>query len=66
MNMKTTAARHSSMVGHLWCDGSLDQSLMMDSLSYFSFQPVFHSWYNQDHGMYYPVYGIVNIKDPCC
>ena len=25
-----------------WCDGSSDQSYMVDPLSYFSFQPVFH------------------------
>ena len=33
-----------------WCDGSLDRSLMVDPLSYFSFQPVLH-----DCGMCYPV-----------
>ena len=27
-----------------WCDGSSDQSFMLDSLSYFSFQPVLHDW----------------------
>ena len=27
-----------------WCDGSLDQSFMVDPLSYFSFQPVRHDW----------------------
>ena len=31
----------------LQCDGSLDQSLMVDSLSYFSFKPVFHNRYNK-------------------
>ena len=38
-----------------WCDGLSDQSFMVDPLSYFSFQPVFHDWYNKSHGMCYPV-----------
>ena len=29
----------------------------------FSFQPVFHDWCNKDRGMYYPVCGMVQIKD---
>ena len=36
---------------------------MLDSLSYFSFQPVFHDWCNQGHGMCYPVCGMVHIKE---
>ena len=35
---------------------------MVDSLSYFSFQPVLHEWCNKGHGMCYPVYGMVHIK----
>ena len=27
--------------------------------TYFSFQPVFHDWYNKDRGMCYPVCGMV-------
>ena len=38
-----------------WCDGSSDRSFMVDPLSYFSFQPVFHS---------YPASGMVHIKEP--
>ena len=38
-----------------WCDGSSDRSFMVDPLSYFSFQPVFHDWCNKDRGMCYPV-----------
>ena len=34
------------------------------SLSYFSFQIVFHDWCNKVHGMCYPVCGMVHIKDP--
>ena len=33
-------------------------------LSYFSFQPVLHDWCNKGHGMYYPVLGMVHIKEP--
>ena len=31
---------------------------------YFSFQPVLHDWCNKRHGMCYPVYGMVHIKEP--
>ena len=37
---------------------------MVDLLSYFSFQPVLNNWFNKCHVMYYPVYGMVHIKDP--
>ena len=37
---------------------------MVDPLSYFSFQPVLYNWYNNGHGMCYPVCGMVHIKDP--
>ena len=37
---------------------SLDQS-MVNPLSYFSFQPVLHDWFNIGHGMYYPVFEMV-------
>ena len=37
---------------------------MVDPLSYFSFQPVLPDWCNKGHGMCYPVYGVVHIKDP--
>ena len=33
-------------------------------LSYFSFQPVFHDWFNKGRGMYYPIFGMVHIKEP--
>ena len=36
----------------------------MDTLSYFSFQPVLHNWVNKDRGMCYPVCGMVHIKEP--
>ena len=32
-------------------------------LSYFSFQPVLHDWCNKGRGMYYPVCGMVHIKE---
>ena len=34
------------------------------SLSHFSFQPELHNWYNKGHGMFYPVCGMVHIKEP--
>ena len=49
---------------NLLFDGSSDRSLMAAPVSYFSFQPVLHDWCNKGHGMCYPVYGMVNIKDP--
>ena len=45
-------------------NGPSGQTLMMDPLSYFSFQPVLHIWYNKGHGMCYPVCGMMHIKDP--
>ena len=33
-------------------------------LSYFSFQLVFHDWYNKGCGMCYPVCGMMHIKEP--
>ena len=35
---------------------------MVNPLSYFSFQPVLHNWYNKDHGMCYPVCGMMHIN----
>ena len=35
---------------------SSDRSFMVDPLSYFSFQPVFHNWCKKGHVMCYPVY----------
>ena len=32
-------------------------------MSYFSFQPVFHDWYNKDRGMCYLLCGMMHIKD---
>ena len=43
-------------------DGSLDRSLMVDTLSYFSFQPVLHDWCKKGCGMCYPVCGMMHIK----
>ena len=36
---------------------------MVDPLSYFSFHPVHHDWFNKGCGMCYPVCGMVHIKD---
>ena len=32
-------------------------------ISYFSFQPVLLDWYNKGRGMYYPVCGMMDIKE---
>ena len=37
-----------------WVVGSILHRV--DPLSYFSFQPVFHDWYNKGRGMCYPVW----------
>ena len=34
------------------------------SWSYFSFQPVLHDWCNKGRGVYYPVCGMMHIKEP--
>ena len=34
-----------------WCNGSLDPSFMVGSLSYFLFQPVLHDWCNKGCSM---------------
>ena len=47
-----------------WCDGSSDRSFMVDPLSYFSFQPVLHNWFNKGRSMCYPVCRLVHIKEP--
>ena len=49
---------------HSWCDGSSDRSFMMDSLGYFSFEPVPHDWCNKGCDMCYPVCGMMYIKEP--
>ena len=33
-------------------------------VSYFSFQPVLHDWFNKARDMYCPVCGMVHIKEP--
>ena len=45
-----------------WVVGSILHGV--DPLSYFSFQPVFHNWFNKGRGMCYPVCGMVHIKEP--
>ena len=53
-------AQRSLMVR--WVVGSILHGV--DPLSYFSFQPVLHDWCNKGRGMYYPVCGMVHIKEP--
>ena len=51
-----------------WVVGSIlhggGGGVCVDPLSYFSFQPVLHNWYNKGCGMCYPVCGMVHIKEP--
>ena len=37
---------------------------MVDPLSYFSFQPMFHDWCTKGRGGCYPVCGMMHIKEP--
>ena len=64
----TFTSTHASLIcgksARLWCGESSDRSLMVEPLSYFSFQPVLHDWCNKGRGMCYPVSGMVHIKDP--
>ena len=46
------------------CYGSSGRSFMVDLLSYFSFQPFLHDWCNKGHGMCYPVFEMMHIKEP--
>ena len=39
---------------------------VVDPLSYFSFQPVFHDWCNKGRGMCYPVCGMMHICVCAC
>ena len=45
-----------------WCGWSTDRSHLVDQMSYFSFQPVFHDWFNKGCGMCYSVCVMVHIK----
>ena len=59
-------AGHSSEVERSlmvrWVVGSILHGV--DPLSYFSFQPVLHDWCTKDHGICYPVCGMMHIKEP--
>ena len=44
-----------------WVVGSILHGV--DSLRYFSFQPVLHDWCNEGSGMCFPVCGMVHIKE---
>ena len=56
--MQVTGAGRSSEVERSlmvrWVVGSILHGV--DPLSYFSFQPVLHDWYNKGRGMCYPVW----------
>ena len=44
-----------------WVVGSILHGV--DTLRYFSFQPVIHDWRNKRRDMCYPVFGIMYIKE---
>ena len=48
---------------HLMWDRSSERHLMVDPLSYFSFQPLLHIWCTKGCGVCYLVCGMVHIKD---
>ena len=56
----SSGVRHNSVVEYLLMVS--DRSFIVDSLSYFSFQPVLHDWCYKGRGMCYPVCGMVHIK----
>ena len=66
INLRVSGAGRSSEVERSlmvrWVVGSILHGV--DPLSYFSFQPVLHDWCNKGRGMYYPVCGMVHIKEP--
>ena len=37
--------------------GMIQDNVILPTLSYFSFQPVLHDWFNKGRGMCYPVCG---------
>ena len=65
VRMNISQGIQSSHIGiYSSVDGSSDRSFMVDPLSYFSFQPVFHDWCNKGRDVCYPVCGMVHIKEP--
>ena len=47
-----------------WCNGLSDRSLMVNLVSYISFQTVLHNWCNKGCGVCFPACGVVHIKYP--
>ena len=54
--------RHSVAQWRTWVVRSILHGV--DPLSYFSYQPVLQDWCNKGRGMYYPVCGMMHIKEP--
>ena len=59
-----SAVVHADGEMNTCCDESSDRSLMVDLMSYFSFQPVLNDWFNQGRFMCYPVCGMVHTEEP--
>ena len=49
--------------GALVAQYTWDRSFMVDPLSYLAFQPVLHDGCKKGYGIYYPVCGMVHIKE---
>ena len=50
--------KHSSLMFNI------KMSLTLYPIKYSSFQPVIHDSFNKGHGMFYPVCGMMHIKEP--
>ena len=60
IELRGSAGARCSSVVREFAHGAM--GCRIDPLSYFSFQPVLHDWRNK--GMYYPVCGMMHIKEP--
>ena len=58
-NHDLTKKERSLMVR--WVVGSI---LLDGPMRYFSFHPALHDWCNKGRGMFYPVCGMMHIKEP--
>ena len=48
----------------MYLRGKSVRSFVVNTLSYFLFQPLLHDWCKKDRGMCYPVCGMMHIKEP--
>ena len=65
-DLNNFGARCSAVV-RAFAQGTMGRRIdpfVANPLSYFSFQPVPHDWCNKGCGMFYPVFGMMHIKEP--